>query len=196
MRKAERGAAPMPAPKRLTSGGGRHARDHPTCEVLGHLRDAGTKSRADQMTAYDDALRLMNDAVPNTVEVRHLLDAAISDGDDRAEYALATWYLHGKHVKKNVTKGIELLERAATKGNADASFDLAVCYERGQGVAKSDAEAFRLYRDAAKRGDPEAMQEVGRMLYYGLGVAEDRQAADRWLAKAERRVKDHEKLSV
>lgn len=137
------------------------------------------------MGEYESTLRLMKGAIPDHEAARRLLDDASAEGDPRACYAPATWYLHGTHVKKSLRKGAHLLRVAADHKIRNALFDLAVLHERGRGVAKDKEIAFGLFRDAAERGDPQAMTEVGRMLYYGIGVTKDREAADRWLSRAE-----------
>ena len=119
-------------------------------------------------TIYDSALRLMRRRDPDFEAVRRLLENAIAAGEPRAFYALATWYLHGTHVRKSLKKGAELLKVAADHKVRDALFDLAVLYVQGRGVPKDKQQSFGLFREAADGGDPEAMTGVGRMLYYGI----------------------------
>ena len=78
----------------------------------------------------------------NSIEVLNKLNAASAAGDDRATYALATWYLHGKNVEKDIDRALNLLRLAADAGNADAMYDLAYSYEIGNGVPKDDRTAF------------------------------------------------------
>ena len=122
-----------------------------------------------------------------TREVYELLLAADKDGDARATYALATWYLHGnRFCKKDYRRAIQMLKRAAQADIASAAFDLAVSLEKGKGARKSLKEAFRHFVQAALLGDAQSHYEVGRMYFYGIGTAKDRNLAEFWLAKAEK----------
>jgi TPR repeat protein len=117
--------------------------------------------------------------------VSKLLETAHEAGDARATYALATWYLHGKHFKKNVRKSVSLLRKAASQDLPDALFDLAVCYERGEGMKSNAKKAAELYLRAALHGEMQSIYEVGRCYYYGIGVHADRDIARVWFQRAE-----------
>ena len=52
------------------------------------------------MRKYEIALREAKRLDANFKNVITLLRSSIYDGDHRAEYALATWLLHGRHVAK------------------------------------------------------------------------------------------------
>ncbi len=106
----------------------------------------------------------------------HLLDA-MKDGDYRAHYAIGTWYLHGRHVAKNLVKAARLLKNAADNDIAEAAFDLAVCYENGQGVKKNKTKAVAMYLRAMRLGDNAAANELYRVFYWGLGVSRCRSIA-------------------
>lgn len=113
-----------------------------------------------------------------------LLSKALANGDIRATYALATWYLHGTYVEKNIHKGTAMLKSAAEANIPAALFDLAVSYETGIGVSRSEVKAAQLYLRAALAGDIESFASVGRCLYYGIGFVKDRKQAAVWLEKA------------
>jgi uncharacterized protein len=138
------------------------------------------------MRKYDLALREMRNPHPHMNNVLQLLRDSIGTGDHRAEYALATWYLHGTHLRKDYRQAAELLQRSAAKGNRNAMYDLAVSYEKGRGLKRNTKKAFNLYISAAWLGDKQACYEVGRMLYHGLGAARDRQLARIWLDRAKK----------
>ena len=114
-----------------------------------------------------------------------LLNKSAKHKNPRAYYALGTWYLHGKHVEKDISKGIEYLFLAAEKKIADAFYDLAVSYEQGIGLDKNLDKAFEFYLQASLRGDKQSFYEVGRCYFYGIGVEEDRVLGDYWLERAE-----------
>jgi TPR repeat protein len=115
-----------------------------------------------------------------------LLMRADKSGDARATYALATWYLHGKHVAQNVRKATTLLRRAAAKDVPDALFDLAVSHEKGIGVSKDQRKAAELYLRCALAGGAGAHFEVGRCYFHGIGFQKDRSVARIWLRVARR----------
>jgi TPR repeat protein len=66
-----------------------------------------------------------------------IIKRAAENGDASAAYALATWFLFGKHVRKDVAAAIVLLRQAAKENIPEALYDLAVCYERGQAFGKT-----------------------------------------------------------
>jgi TPR repeat protein len=104
----------------------------------------------------------------NEEKALSLLQLAVEQGDVNAMYALGTWYLHGKIVKKNVAKAIRLIRRAAEANVAQASFDLAVCYELGDGVRKSMSQAAKFFFRSFLFGDKDAAVELERLFYWEL----------------------------
>ncbi len=134
---------------------------------------------------YKRALQEANKENPNNDLVESLLIKAVSKGHGESEYALGTWFLHGKHVKKDISRAIELLKSAALKNVPSANFDLAVCYEKGEGVPSDSREAFRYYLKAALLGDYQSFYAVGRCYYHGIGIKKDVDLANIWLDKAE-----------
>ena len=115
-----------------------------------------------------------------------LLQQAAAVGNAEALYALGTWHLFGKHVKKNYRQAAVFLERAEQLDYSEAAYDLAVCYEKGAGVDRDTNKAFGLYMKAALLGDKQAKYEVGRCFYWGIGTSKDRDAANVWFDAYER----------
>lgn len=109
-----------------------------------------------------------------------MLKKADELGNAEAAYAVGTWYLFGKHVRKNYRTAVEYLQRATERGWANAAFDLAVCHEKGAGVPKDKAEAFSLYMKAARMGNQQAAYEVGRCFYWVIGTTKNISAAGVW----------------
>ncbi|UJW81302.1 tetratricopeptide repeat protein [Hydrogenophaga sp. SL48] len=135
---------------------------------------------------YDLALKAASRKHPDLARASALLEEAHDQGDRRATYAMATWYLFGNEVyPKNLRKAVQLLKLAAMADIASAHFDLAVSYETGQGIKKNEQAAYRHFLAAALNGDNESLTEVGRCLYYGIGIARDRKAAEVWFRRAE-----------
>ena len=135
---------------------------------LTQARVTTTMNRRRRATAeYKRALALAQRAdLGDQEKARGLREAAARKGDDRAVYALRSWYLHGVHVKRDMKKAKALLQKAATLGNGDAVYELAVGLERGAFGAKRPREAFSRYLDAAARRIVSAYMEVARCLYW------------------------------
>jgi uncharacterized protein len=134
---------------------------------------------------YYKALKEASGTKPKLSTAYGLLLKAHNSGNYKATYAISTWYLHGKHLKKDLKKAVELL-KMAVKGNLSAAYyDLAVCYETGKGVKIDKKEAFLNYLSAALLGDGQSIYEVGRCYYYGIGIHKNLLVANRWLNAAD-----------
>lgn len=133
---------------------------------------------------YKQALREARKKNPRNDKVFALLNKSLRVGNPEAAYALGTWYLHGKHVRKNLRKAIRLLRSAAKKNVPCALYDMAVSYEVGVGIRRNAERAAEHYMRAALHGDKQSVFEVGRCYYYGVGVARDRRIAWAWLDRA------------
>ncbi|WP_156909311.1 tetratricopeptide repeat protein [Ottowia thiooxydans] len=135
---------------------------------------------------HDQALKEAASSNPNKELVQSLIEKAHQDGDRRASYALATWYLHGHgEYPANIKLATKLLKSATEADVADAHFDLAVSYELGYGIRKNYRAAYRHYLAAALNGDKESHAAVGRCLYLGIGVDRDRKIAEIWFRRAD-----------
>ena len=135
---------------------------------------------------YDKALKLCKEDNSALGVIFDLLTKAFEEENDfRAAYAIATWYLHGKFVKKDIKEGIKYLKIAAKNKIPLALYDLAISYEEGLGVKKNKRKAFKCYMKAVLEGEKQSIFEVGRCYYYGIGVKKDKKIADIWLEKAE-----------
>lgn len=133
---------------------------------------------------YEKALKMARRKTYRPENVVALLERAIAEGDTRAAFALGTWYLHGRHIRRNRRKAYGLIAGAAVKGNASALYHLAVFYEKGLVVEKDPQRALALYIDAALRGDAQAHYEVGRFFWHGIGVEANEAIAGIWLKNA------------
>jgi TPR repeat protein len=119
--------------------------------------------------------------------VRDLMERASSVGDPRADYSLATWYLHGAYgYPVDLARGVALLERSAPQGVCEAMFDLGVSYELAKGTRWDPRLAFLWYLRAAMRGDRDAISRVANWYAsrsYDVDV--DEQSALAWYELAE-----------
>lgn len=108
-------------------------------------------------------------------DIVKLLTTASNGGISEADYALGTFYLHGKYVHQDMEQAIALLKRAADAMYPPALFDLAVALEKGEGrKKKSRKAAFECYVLAMVLGDRDAIFEVARCAYYGIGTKRNR----------------------
>lgn len=130
---------------------------------------------------YKAALKEVELKQPNIERTLELLNKSMLLGNASATYALGTWYLFGKHVRKNRVKGVKFIKQAADQNISMACYDMGVSYETGVGIKKDLKLAFHYYIKAALLGDKQAIYEVGRCYYYGIGVKKDLKLADLWL---------------
>lgn len=135
---------------------------------------------------YLSALKIMQSKAPDKAKAFKYLQRAFELKDASAAYALATWYLHGIYVKKDLKRGVKFLRQAiSTEYIPEAFYDLAISYEKGLGIKKDEKKAYDLYLNAAIWGHKKSYFEVGRCLFYGLGVSKNKSLARSWLKRAE-----------
>lgn len=107
-------------------------------------------------------------------EAWHKLNDCVSKHEHGPSlYAIGNWYLHGRHVKKNVRNAVKFFARGVCVNHAESCYELAVCLELGQGIEKDIKRAAKLYETAAKLGDKDAFSEYARCLYWGIGRRKD-----------------------
>ena len=134
-------------------------------------------------TEYDEAMKLARKPDPDLNAVLVLLQEASDKNYPDAHYALATWYLFGKVVKRDYETAVAYLHKCSDVV-AKASYDLAVCYEKGKGASKDKVKAFEYYMRSALLGDGQAHYEVGRCFYYGIGAGKNKCLGKLWMDKA------------
>lgn len=110
--------------------------------------------------------------------------AAAKAGDAIAEYKLATLYLHGAGVGRDLEKAAAWYRKAAEQGYGPAQSELGALYLRGVGVPKDEAQAIVWVRKAAEQGEVLAQSDLGMMYLNGTGVEQDDTQAVAWLRKA------------
>ena len=80
-------------------------------------------------------------------------EKAATDGHAGAQYNVASFYMEGKVVPKDINKALEWYEKAANQGLKDAQFNLATIYHQGAGVPKDEEKAeywAKVYKDIIK----------------------------------------------
>jgi hypothetical protein len=159
-----------------------------TVDPIDDLILTGDEVRMDGKLQYELALKTARKADRNGGDLPiTLLRESASAGYPPALYALASWHLHGKGVRKDFKKAVALLKKAADKKYVPAEYDLAVSYELGQGVRKNFKAALVYYRRAANDGDADAAAEVARCYFHGIGTIKNMSEAAVWYLKAAER---------
>jgi TPR repeat protein len=179
---------PRRKPKGWKGAGHRARPERPS--LSGNAKGKQTPHR-EKMTGkslYEEALRLalLAEKTDGPWPIAPLREAAAT-GYSPALYALATWHLFGRGVKKDFKKAFSLLLESAEQNYAPAEYDIAVSFEMGKGTTKSEESAFLYYRRAAEHGDVAGMTEVARCYWFGIGTAQDCRKAANWYLKAARR---------
>jgi len=114
-----------------------------------------------------------------------LLQIAAHQKNPIALYAIGTWYLFGRYVKKKPSEAVKYFLQAIEGNNSDAYYDLAVCYEKGVGIKRNKKAAFECYLNAALLGDKQSLYAVGRCYFYGIGTPKNMHIGEIWLKHAE-----------
>ncbi len=106
-------------------------------------------------------------------------------GNAAAQHLVASMYLRGEGVEKDVGKAVQFYSAAAEQGFVDAQVNLGSMYLQGLGVEADAAEGFRHFGMAAELGDEIAKSVVGELLWRGQGVARNPGEARRWLEESD-----------
>jgi len=131
------------------------------------------------------ALTEMEKEKPDLKVAFDLLQRSAKQKNFEALYAIGTWHLFGRFVKKDPSEAVKYFLQAIEGNNSNAYYDLGVCYEEGVGIRKNKKAAFECYLNAALLGDKQSLYEVGRCYYYGIGTPKSVHIAEIWLKHAE-----------
>ena len=129
---------------------------------------------------------------------RRLVEIGVETGDPLAQYAMATWYLHGQPkigIKKNLRKAAVLLEACAPTFNR-AAYDLAICKLDGAGTRRDPEVAFSLFCRSASLGSLAAIEAQADCLASGIGTPRDLEAARFLRRRAARWKRELDKLGA
>ncbi len=112
---------------------------------------------------------------------------AAEQGNPKAQYELAEYYLLGKGTDKDNSMVVYWYEKSAEQGYTEAQYALAnYCY-----CGKDDPKAFSLFKKAAEKGHLKAQYELAYCYQYGVGVEINNNQAYFWYKKvAEKDYKD------
>lgn len=129
---------------------------------------------------YDQGLLPYQDATP----VAQLYLQAAQAGDTTACLNIATMYLTGKGISKNIEASLFWFEQAAQKDNSQALFNLANLYYQGKEIPPNEAKAFSYFSSAAQLGHAAAMYHLATLYQQGHGVSKDLTLSHYWLQRA------------
>ena len=166
---------------------------HQRIDEIREDRELPKPSQSKAKRLYLAAIRLARHAEDDFEPAAKLLIQSSKLGCPDADYALATWYLFGRHFPKNVKKGNYFLKKSAKAGNRDACYNLAISYDNGLEVPRDHLRAFELYLEAAMRGHIEAHKQVARCFWDGSGVKKNRVIADLWGERYQKLLKNADK---
>ena len=151
------------------------------------------------------------------LEGLEMLNELANQKNKYAIYELATLYLEGEIVEKNIKKACNLFVFSGELGNVKAFYDagkifkktkdyetairfflkakynplafleIGKMYSKGIGVNKSNRKAYEYYMEASKLGCPEADYLLVEVYVYGLGVKVDLDKAKYYLTRALRK---------
>lgn len=101
-----------------------------------------------------------------------------------AAFNLASMYMDGEGVERDLATAAKWIERSARSGYAPAQFQLGKMYYHGQGVPKDPEMEAYWYRQAAENGHPAAQHNLAVLYHKGEGVEQNDELARHWLEKS------------
>lgn len=120
----------------------------------------------------------------NFAEALRLYTKAAEQGNDYAQFSLASLYLTGSGVAQDSAKAVEWFGKSAAQGNVDSQFNLALILDSGSGIAENDAEAAKWYAGPAEQGNVEAQVNLAFLYFTGSGVAKNNAEAVKFFSMA------------
>lgn len=112
------------------------------------------------------------------------LREAAANGDNSAQFIVATHYLNGDTTAQNYDKAAYWYGKAASAGLAPAQYRLATMYERGTGVEKNLTTALKWYEAAGTMGNIKAMHNAAVIAAGADAGGPDYPRAYKWFSLA------------
>ena len=106
-------------------------------------------------SGMDQVRRLFKEKKINEA-VNLLKDLAEQNNDAEAQFNLASLYMVGVGVNKDISAGLQWMEKASQQGHAKANYCMGQAYLKGDGVEKNIEFARRFFGKAAEGGLEEA----------------------------------------
>jgi len=121
-----------------------------------------------------------------TLAANHWQNLA-EDGDPRAQYYLATLYVHGQGVPRDDALAAHWFRAAAEQGHTIAQYDTGKTVAAVHETSTDHPVQTDWHRRAAERGDPVAQYSLGFMYEEGRGVPQDYVMAHMWFSLSAKR---------
>lgn len=106
-------------------------------------------------------------------KAKYWYEKAIEGKVKEAYNNLATLYLQGYGVTKDVSKALELLESAAALDNSVAQVNVGRLYAWGDGITHDKMKAYENFKKALKAGESEASAYLDKLCQESAWVCKD-----------------------
>ena len=122
-----------------------------------------------QKSVQSNIMDSKNNSSGAIFQVINWYQKAAENGDIKAQYNIATLYINGEGIERNLEKALYWYQKAAENGDIDAQNNLATLYEDGNGIKKNLEKAFYWYQKAAENGNIEAQYNLALSYENGAG---------------------------
>ena len=123
-------------------------------------------------------------------EAEKWFSLAAEQGNIPALTTLASWYLHGRYVTKDVQKGVKFYELAIEQGDTKSMRLLADHYLRDKDSGTNIQEGLRLYNLAINSGDVDALLWLGHHYLHGKYLDQDKKKHSDYIVLLRKKVTD------
>ena len=106
-------------------------------------------------------------------KAKYWYEKAIEEKVKEAYNNLATLYINGYGVIKDIPKALKLLEKAAALDNAKAQVNVAVLYAWGEGITHNKMKAYENLKKALSAGESEASGYLDKLCQESAWVCKD-----------------------
>lgn len=155
-----------------------------TAEIGDEADPLQSQTPSAPVNLYADAQGL-----PSSVAPVALKQAALG-GDPIALYEISARYTDGRGTEVKLDEAVKWLKLSSDLNFAPAQYRLGNFYEKGTGVDRDIDRARVLYQSSANNGNINAMHNLGVLLASTGNATDFSQAANWFLAAAERGVRD------
>jgi len=131
-------------------------------------------------TAELEAAKLAYEQRDYAVALKQLIPLA-QQGNGEAQALLASMYLRGQGVPRDIGQARNWYESAAAKGNPEGQLQLGAMYLTGAGGAKDTVQGLKLLKLVAEQGKSDAYLILGLAYMNIKDTPRDLVQADMWL---------------
>ena len=107
------------------------------------------------------------------VKAKYWYEKAIDANVTEAYNNLATLYIGGKGVQKDMLRALALFEKSATLQNSIAQVNTGRLYAWGEGLTHDKMKAYENFKKALKAGQSEASADLDRLCKESAWVCKD-----------------------